>query len=203
MLLSSPALAGPPPGFDGESTSLRLAAKDGEADDSSDGGGGVQIGLSARSGLAASYVSSDPNFFGGGAVAEGTIRFADRFGLGFRLDGQALFGINLGDNVEGGVRAIVGTLAKAEYQLLGGPVRPMIGLAGGRYAVAIAGASVGNQDDVGAIAGGGVAYGIAPQGGIDIGGFRIAVVPHLLFVGERVDPIWTLELSWEAFKLDF
>lgn len=163
----------------------------------------MELSLNLRGGFTANIALADPTFYGIGGVAEPTLSINDVFGAGLRIDGMALFGINLGDDVQAGIRVLAGILPKVEYKFWRGPVQPVVGLAGGYYTVAIVGASVsGDRDDVGALAGGGQALGVAPQVGIELGSFRIAVLSHLVFGGD-LEPVFALELSGNTFSFGF
>ena len=160
----------------------------------------MELSLNLRSGFTANIALADPNFYGIGGMAEPTIGFNDRFGVGLRIDAMALFGVGLGDDVQAGIRVLAGILPKVEFKLWRGVVQPFLGLAGGYYTVAIAGAAVSaDRNDVGAIVGGGRAFGVAPQAGIELGSFRIAVLSHLVFGGD-LEPVFALELSGNTFS---
>lgn len=177
-------------------------AQDAPAEQPAAKGGDTQISLNLRGGFTANIALADPNFYGIGGVAEPTISLNDRFGAGLRVDAMALFGIGIGDDVQAGIRVLAGVLPKIEFKLLLGPVQPLVGLAGGYYTVAVAGASVSGDREVGAIAGGGQALGLAPQVGLELGSFRVAAVSHLL-VGQEFEPVFALELSGNTFSFDF
>lgn len=115
-----------------------------------------QTTLALRGGITFDVALANPNFYGIGGLVEPTVSFNDQFGVGLRIDGMALFGIGLGDDVQAGIRVLAGILPKVEYKPWRGPVQLVFGLAGGFYTVAIVGASVsGDRSDVGALAGGG------------------------------------------------
>jgi hypothetical protein len=183
--------------------SLALAAPADEPGNSNEDGKSMEIALTVRSGVTGNYSSASPNFYGIGALAEPMIVFNDLLAAGLRVDAMALFGLNLGDDVQAGLRLLGGVLPKVEYRVFRGAIQPVIGLAGGLYAVGITGASVSNDnEDVGALAGGGQVPGFAPQVGINLGGFRIAVLSHFL-LGPNIEPIFALELSGNTFQLKF
>lgn len=162
----------------------------------------MELRLNLRGGFTANVALADPNFYGIGGMAEPTIGFNDRFGVGLRIDGMALFGVGIGDDVQAGIRVLAGILPKVEFKLWRGPVQPFLGLAGGYYTVAIAGASVSANNEAGALVGGGQALGVAPQVGIEFGSFRIAALSHLVVAGE-LEPVFSLELSGNTFSLGF
>ncbi len=163
--------------------------------------GDTEIRLNLRTGLQLDISPGELTFYGFGAVVEPTVSINDQLGLGLRIDGIALFGVNLGDDVAAGVRALAAIAPKVEYRFWRGPVQLFAGLSGGYYTVAIAGASVsGDREDVGAIAGGGRVFGLAPQVGLELGSFRIAPAAHLLF-GGGVDPVFALEFSWNSLSI--
>ncbi len=161
-----------------------------------DGTGTVldNVGFHVRAGvLVPAYMS--PNFFGFGAVVDKLVTFGGGFGVGLRIDAAALYGFALdGQDVSVGVRGLGAVLAKGEYTLGSGGVQPMVGLSAGMFAVMVMGADVGDEN-VGAIAGGGRAFGLAPQIGVDLGSFRIAAVSYLIFAGSHLEPVFGLELS--------
>lgn len=137
-----------------------------------------------------------------GGLAEVTVGFSEQFAAGLRVDGMAMFGFGIGEDVSVGVRALAGVLPKVEYKLFSGAVSPMVGLAAGIYTVAVVGAEVSNDNEqVGALAGGGNVFGVAPQVGVDLGGFRIAALSHLIFAEPELEPVFALELSWKTWDL--
>jgi hypothetical protein len=185
----------------GITLSLMLLAAPAFAQESETGddSGGLDMALTVRTGFTGNVAVADPTFYGIGGVAEPMIGL-NQFGAGLRVDGMALFGVDLGEDVQAGVRILAGVLPKVEYRIGKAAVQPVIGLAGGLYAIGIVGASVANdQEDVGALAGGGQVGGIAPQLGINFGGFRIAALSHLVF-GAQVEPVFALELSWNTWE---
>ena len=180
-----------------------LAAQENEASEQppkEKSGDKPEIGFELRSGVTGNYSAASPNFYGIGALAEPLVKYGG-LGAGLRIDGMALFGLNLGDDVQAGLRILAAVIPKVEYAFGPLPVKPVVGLAAGYYTVAILGASVANNnDDVGALAAGGQAFGFAPQVGIDLGGFRIAVLSHLVFGGAGLEPVFALELSGRTFR---
>lgn len=177
-----------------------FAQEEAPAEEPKSSGDGPEIAFELRSGVTGNYVASDPRFYGIGALAEPLVKIGG-LGAGLRIDGMALFGVNLGDDVQAGLRILAGILPKVEYSLGTDAVSVVGGLAFGYYTVAITGASVSaDREDVGALAGGGRAFGFAPQIGINLGGFRIAVLSHFVFAGGQLEPVFALELSGRTFK---
>jgi outer membrane protein W len=132
--------------------------------------------------------SADIAEYGIGASVEPKLNVTDHFAVGLRLEGAALVpeSVSVGpDNVSMGVRAVSAYLAKADYYLTTSSVRPFVGLGAGLYRIggvtqSVSGTSVVQQAE--AFSG----FGVAPQVGINFGGFRLAATYHLITGGDRV-----------------
>jgi outer membrane protein X len=134
------------------------------------------------------YGAADVQEYGVGAAIEPKFNLTDQLSIGFRLEGAALIpqSVSVGSqSVSMGARAISAYLAKAEYYLTTSDVRPYVGIAAGLYDIAGAGQTVGS---------GGVVqqaeafrgFGIAPQIGVNFGGFRLGATYHIITGGDRV-----------------
>ncbi len=112
-----------------------------------------------------------------------------------------------------GARAVVGIGAKGDYYLTTSVVRPFVGLGLGWYKITEGSQSVSTGASSAAIvqsAGAYSGFGVAPQLGINLGGFRLAVTYTKLLGGNRVmvtqavgaAPVETkLATSFFAFEL--
>jgi hypothetical protein len=108
-----------------------------------------------------------------GFVAEIKVNVHDNVAVGGRVEIATMFGGELGgEELPFGLAAAA--LAKAEYLLGTGPVRPFAGLGVGLY-------SIGSHTIVSDDTGGGISttsgryFGVAPEAGIDVGRLRFAI----------------------------
>lgn len=124
-------------------------------------------------GLTGSWVGvHDRN--GSGMVVEIKAMVTDMLAIGGRVEVAVMFGGLVGnDDVELGVAMAACGLAKAEYFLLPGPIRPFIAFGAGGYT--IGSQSIDNGPDTTSIhQQTGRYFGVAPQIGIDLGPVRLA-----------------------------
>lgn len=167
--------------------------------------------LKFRFGVGAGPVAifSEKNSYGAAGILEPKISFGTlnhQLRAGMRIQGAGLYGGGLivdrdqtyiDFNME--VFALGGYLLKAEYTAFSERFGPMVGLGTGLYY--IGGTShKAYKDDSGTQAGAGAfagkAFGVMPQIGIDLGGFRIAAGTHLIFTRLSPTPIYELEFSY-------
>lgn len=152
--------------------------------------------LSIRSGLQLDYRPGDPNGFGFGAVVEPMFRPTEQISVGLRVDAAVLFAIGLdAGNVSAGIGIPVSTLLKGEYSFSPEGTRPFVGVGAGMYLLTNVGGGTG-----GASTAVGRYFGVAPQLGMDFGGFRVAALYHLIFTPASTSGSYAaLELSWKIF----
>ena len=133
-----------------------------------------------RGGVSLGIAPGSPNAYGIGAVAEPSFAIVDQFRLGLRAEGLALVGLDLGSSqsVFASLHVLVATLGKLEFDFTTGDVRPFVGLGAGSYTVVILSGGTGGA---GALAGTG--FGVMPQIGLNLGGFRIAAQYHAILTG--------------------
>ena len=212
LLAMSPSLsaAGPPSVAPADDTlSAESSNPDGSLDKES-----MDITYRLRIGLSGDFAPSSPNFYGLGSAAEATLIFADTYAVGLRMNGSALVGFGITDEISAGARALGGILAKGELLLRDsiGTTRGVgveqtqivIGAAAGTYRIASVAGSVSRniseekRDGLNAFAIGGRAFGVAPQIGFQKGRVRLSALSHLIFSRHHVDPVFAIEL---AFKL--
>jgi hypothetical protein len=150
-----------------------------------------------RGGVTLGFAPGTPNAYGIGAVAEPTFAIFDQLRVGLRADGLVLVGLDIGGtDVYAGLHVLAAALPKIEFDFLGGDVRPFVGLGAGVYTVVVLGGGTG-----GATALAGTGFGVMPQLGITLGGFRIAGQYHALLTGPgaRAANAFALELSGSFF----
>lgn len=132
--------------------------------------------------------SADVNEYGVGGSIEPKFNLTDRIAVGLRLEGMALIPESVsvgGESVSIGARALSAYLAKADYYLTTTSVRPFVGLGAGLYRIAGGGETVGStgiSQQAEAFSG----FGVAPQIGLQLGGFRLAGTYHFITGGDRV-----------------
>lgn len=126
------------------------------------------------SGLAGSYVSASGRG-GFGALLEAKFMAHDNVAVGLRFEGQAMFGGSVGNDgsVQIDLGAVAAMLAKGEYYVGKGSVRPFVGLSLGVYDIASQSISAG-PNTAGVDQKAGRYFGIAPQVGLDLGRLRLA-----------------------------
>lgn len=156
--------------------------------------------LSIRAGVQFNAAPGAPTGVGMGAVVEPMFRATEQLSVGLRVDATALFAVGVSDaSASVGIGIPVATLLKGEYAFAPAGTGPFVGLATGSYLLTSLGGSGGSGS---AAAGFGVGrfFGLAPQLGLDLGGFRIAAAYHLIFTPENASGSYgALELSWKIF----
>lgn len=141
------------------------------------------------------HASADATSWGGGLALEPKFNLTDQLAVGLRLDAAAFVTqdvtVNAGTNdasVSQGARAVTTFLAKADYYLTTSAARPFVGLGLGFYRIGAgsqevsSGASVTVVQSAQAFRG----FGLAPQVGVNFGGFRLAATYHAVMGGDLV-----------------
>jgi hypothetical protein len=131
--------------------------------------------IEVDSGLTGTYTAAAGRG-GFGAVVEPKYLIHDNIAVGLHLEGAVQFGGSIGDNgaTSMSVGAVAATLAKGEYLLGTGSVRPFFGIGIGMFDIASQSVSTTSMNasvdqKVGRF------FGIAPQLGVDLGHVRLAV----------------------------
>jgi outer membrane protein X len=128
----------------------------------------------------------DLNFYGFGAFLEPKLNITDNLSAGLRAEWNAMFGASVdkeGKNGAVGLRAVSAYKAKADWFFTTTKVRPFGSLAVGLYTIGgeTVSASFDTTDPGGSIdAFGGRMFGFAPQLGINLGAFRLAVSYNII-----------------------
>jgi hypothetical protein len=124
-------------------------------------------------GMSGAFVSvSDRN--GAGMVAEIKVMVHDHVAIGGRVEVAVMFGGHIGqDDRPLDVAMAACGLAKGEYFLIDGPVRPFVGLGIGGYTIGSQTITSG-PNTAGIDQQTGRYFGVAPQIGIDLGRLRLA-----------------------------
>jgi outer membrane protein X len=145
----------------------------------------------------AAYAPGDATAWGGGVALEPKYNFTDQLSAGLRLEASAFVvqdvkvGSGTGStNVQQGARAVTAIAAKGDYYLTTSSVRPFVGLGLGYYRIGAGSQSVSTSGtgtaSVVQTAGSYRGFGVAPQLGLNLGGFRLAATYHLLTGGDIV-----------------
>jgi hypothetical protein len=129
-------------------------------------------------GIAGSYIDASARS-GTGFVGEIKYLLHDNVGIGARLDFQVMFGGQLADNVDLDIAMTGAALAKAEYYVGNGPIRPWAG--GGLGFYSISSQTFLDDPEIRIETQQGKYFGIAPQVGIDLGRLRLAATYNLVF----------------------
>jgi outer membrane protein X len=125
-------------------------------------------------GLIGTYVMS--NSRGGfGAVVEPKFNLHDNIAVGLRIEGAVMFGGDFGQDgdVKVDMGAVAVALAKGEYLLGQGGVRPFVGFGVGMYDIVSQSVEAGPMT-TGVDQKAGRYFGISPQLGVDLGRLRLA-----------------------------
>lgn len=129
--------------------------------------------------------------YGMSVSVEPKVNILDNLAVGGRVEAMIGGGGNIGEDEAGGnevsirQNVAVATLLKADFFLTRGAVRPWIGVGAGRYAIISQGTSSGSgtasvDQNAGAY------FGVAPQVGLEMGGFRISATYNKI-VGAQVE----------------
>jgi len=125
------------------------------------------------SGLSGTYVSASGRG-GFGAVVEPKFSIHDQISVGFRFEAAVMFGGSFGnDSTKVDLGATAAVLAKGEYLLTTGTVRPFVGLGLGVFDIVSQSVEAGPMTS-GVDQKAGRYFGVAPQLGIDLGRLRLA-----------------------------
>lgn len=140
--------------------------------------------------------------YGGTVSVEPKVNVMDNLAVGARFEAMIGGGGNLGgpgsDEVTVKQNAAVATLLKTDFFLTRGSVRPWVGLGIGRYAIISQGSTTGSGS-ASVSQNAGAYFGVAPQVGIEMGGFRIgATYNHI--VGAQVEVTQSVNGSPETKK---
>lgn len=147
-------------------------------------------------GMAASYIDATSRS-GTGFVGEIKYLVHDNVGVGMRIDLEVMFGGTIADDVGLDIAMAGSAIAKAEYYLGNGPVRPWAGGGIGMY-------SIGSQrfdsdPNLTFSSQSGRYVGIAPQLGIDLGRLRLAATYNYV-VGAGIEVTRTINGMTERQK---
>ena len=125
--------------------------------------------------------------YGGNVSVEPKVNVLDNLAVGGRVDVMISGGGNIGsesDDVSIKQHVAVGTLLKTDFFLTRSAVRPWVGFGIGRFAIVGQGASTG--DDVEVKQNAGAYFGVAPQIGLEMGGFRMSATYNHI-IGAQVE----------------
>lgn len=139
-------------------------------------------------GISFLYGDADIAEYGIGGYVEPKYNLTDRLAVGLRIGGAALIpeSVSVGsESMSMGVRAISTYMAKVDYFLTTSSVRPFVGFGAGLFRV---GAMDQSADSGGVVQKAEVfdGFGIAPQVGVNFGGFRLAATYNLITGGDRI-----------------
>ncbi len=138
------------------------------------------------SGLTGTYTASAGRG-GFGAVVEPKYLIHDNVAIGLHFEGAVMFGGSIGENGDTSMSmgVVAATLAKGEYLLGLGSVRPFVGLGIGMFDIASQSVSTSSMNaSVDQKAG--RFFGIAPQIGIDLGRVRLAATYNYMLGADIV-----------------
>lgn len=140
--------------------------------------------------------SADIAAWGGGGAVEVKYNALDQLAVGLRFEGAGFVSQSVkvgGDgsstSVEQGGRGVSAYLAKADWYLTTSSVRPFVGVGAGLYKIGAGSQSVNTGSGSATVvqtASSFEGFGIAPQLGVNFGGFRMAVLYHLIGGGDMV-----------------
>jgi hypothetical protein len=137
--------------------------------------------------------------YGGSVSVEPKMNILDNLAVGGRVEAMIGGGGNIGgDDVSVKQNVAVATLLKTDFFLTRAAVRPWVGLGIGRYAIVSQGTETGDstasvEQNAGAY------FGVAPQIGVELGGFRIgATYNHI--IGAQVEVRQTVNGNEETKK---
>jgi outer membrane protein W len=144
----------------------------------------------------AAYAPADNASWGAGLAVEPKFNATDNLAIGLRLEasGYASQTAEVGPagsnqvSVSQGARAVTGILAKGDWYFTTSWARPFVGLGVGWYKIGEGSQSVSTGSSSAAVVQSAGAYsglGVAPQVGVNLGGFRLAVTYSQMLGGER------------------
>ena len=140
--------------------------------------------------------------YGGTVSVEPKVNVMDNLAVGARFEAMVGGGGNIGAPGSGEVtvkqNVAAATLLKTDFFLTRGSVRPWVGLGVGRYAIISQGTST-SSGGASVNQNAGAYFGVAPQLGVEMGGFRIgATYNHI--VGAQVEVTQSVNGSPETKK---
>ena len=145
----------------------------------------------------AAYAPGDAASWGIGVAVEPKLNVTDHLSAGLRLEASGMLSQNVKAGPAGssqasvsqGARAVTGIGAKGDWYFTASAVRPFVGLGLGWYKVGEGSQSVSTGPGAATVVQSAGAYsglGVAPQVGVNFGGFRLAVTYTQLLGGDRV-----------------
>lgn len=144
--------------------------------------------------------------YGGNVSVEPKFNVLDNLAVGARVEAMIGGGGSLGsesENVSVQQNVAVATLLKTDYFLTRAAVRPWVGLGVGRYAIVSQGTNAGGADTT-VNQNAGSYFGIAPQLGLELGGFRIsATLNHILGANVEVTQTVGGETKKKKYSHDY
>ena len=161
------------------------------------------------SGVAAAYTPGIGGY-GFSGFTEPKLNLTERISVGARAEGAVMLGGNIdtsADEVAVSTNVAVATLVKGEFFLTRTRVRPFVGFGAGMYTFVGQGVAVSGGASVSQQAG--RFFGVAPQAGINFGGFRLAATYNIPLQADIVVTQsasaggGTVELSRNYMTLDF
>jgi hypothetical protein len=142
------------------------------------------------------YAPADAAAYGGGIVLEPKYNLLDQLAIGLRLEAGAFATQSVSSSSAGGqvdvsqsARAVSAFLAKADWYVTTSSVRPFVGLGAGLYRIASGSQSVSGSGASTAVvqrAESFSGFGVAPQVGVNFGGFRLAATYHVITGSDQV-----------------
>jgi hypothetical protein len=121
--------------------------------------------------------------WGFGGLVEPKFNVLDFLAVGLRMEGSVMFwgDVRAGDSdVSMDIRGVAAFLAKCDYYVLDAPIRPFVGLGLGMYYLGAQGINT-SQTSATIHQKAGAYFGLAPQVGIELGGFRLSVTYNAIF----------------------
>lgn len=143
--------------------------------------------------------------YAGSVSVEPKVNILDNIAVGARVEALIGGGGNIGGEGDEGVsvkqHVAVATLLKTDFFLTRSAVRPWVGLGFGRYAIVGQGADTGN-DTVQVDQNAGAYFGVAPQVGLELGGFRLSATYNHI-VGAQVEVRQTVGGETKKYSQDY
>lgn len=145
--------------------------------------------------LYGAHASADTTSWGAGLAVEPKYNVTDQLAVGLRFDAAGFVTqdvrVDAGTSetsVSQGARAVTSFLLKGDYYFTTTYARPFVGLAMGLYRIGAASQQVSSGASVAVVqaAQSFRGFGIAPQLGVNFGGFRLAMTYHAMMGGDIV-----------------
>ena len=128
----------------------------------------------------------DQKTHGGSISVEPKLNILDNLAVGARVEAMIGGGGDVGgETTEVKQHVAVATLLKADYFLTRAAVRPWVGFGVGRYGIAAQGTKT-SDDGASVNQNAGAYFGVAPQIGLEMGGFRIGATYNKI-IGAQVE----------------